>query len=174
MKIRIDTTLVFETLMLVVVGAMLVAATRYPYGVKLVPFVVGVPTLILLLVLWLGSVFPEWKRLGRKRQAESQDAEKVFEDSDFTLWRPVLNTMGWITAYYILIFITGFFVATPVWLTAFFFRKANLSLVKSVLGGVFSSFAIIRMVHAFGIELWPGAIPKIITRILGGGIVPPL
>ena len=174
MKLRISTPLVFETLMLLVVGVMLVAATRYPHGVMLFPFVVGVPTLILLFVLWLGSVCPEWKGLGRKGKAEGADAEKAFEDSDFTPWVPVLNTLGWIAAYYVLIFATGFFVATPVWLIAFFFRKSNLSLVKSVIGGLVSSFAIIRMVQAFGIELWPGAIPKIISRVIGGGVVPPI
>ena len=153
---------------------MLVVATRYPHGVMLFPFVVGVPTLVLLFVLWLGSVCPGWKGLGRKGKPEGPAAAKAFEDSDFTPWVPVLNTLGWIAAYYALIFITGFFAATPLWLIAFFFRKSNLSLPKSVLGGVVSSFAIIRTVQAFGIELWPGAIPKIISRILGGGVVPPL
>lgn len=173
MKIRIRTTLVFETLMLVVVGIMLAVAMGYPHGVMVFPFVVGVPTLVLLFVLWLGSICPEWKGLSRKGTAESRSAEEDSEDSDFTPWRPVLNTLGWIVAYYILIFVTGFFVATPVWLIAFFFRKSNLSLVKSVIGGVVSSFAIIRMVQAFAIELWPGAIPKIISRVIGGGVVPP-
>ena len=109
MKLRISTTLVFETLMLLVVGVMLVAATRYPHGVMLFPFVVGVPTLILLFVLWLGTVCPEWKGLGRKGKSEGADAEKAFEDSDFTPWVPVLNTLGWIAAYYVLIFVSRFF-----------------------------------------------------------------
>jgi hypothetical protein len=172
MKIRMDTTLVFETLMIVMVAAMLAAATQYPVGVRLFPFWVGIPTLCLLLYLWLENVYPLWKWRGRT--AKEAPAEKVYEDTDFTAWKPIFATLGWITSYYLLILVIGFFAATPLWLTAFFFWQSGLSPVKSVLSAIASSYAVIRSVEAFGIIIWPGAIPKIIDGILGGGIVPPL
>ena len=174
MKLRIDTTLVFETLMIVIVAAMLTAATGYPEGVRIFPFVVGIPTLILLFCLWLGSLFSQRKPWGRKAPPGAARTKKASEESDFTAWIPILNTLGWITGYYLLILFFGFFVATPVWLTAFFLWKAHLSFVRSLLSAAVSSFAFIRAVESFGIILWPGAIPKIISGILGGGIVPPI
>lgn len=174
MKIRIDITLVFETLMVVMVGAMLAAATQYPIGVRVFPLWVGFPTLFLLLYLLFKDVCPHWKFPGRKRPPGEAPAEKVYEDFDATAWRPILITTGWITAYYLLILVVGFFVATPLWLTAFFLWESGLSPVKSILSAAVSSYAVIRSVEAFGIAVWPGAIPKIIPGILGGGIIPPL
>jgi hypothetical protein len=174
MKIRMNVTLVFETLMLVMVGAMLAAATQYPIGVRVFPFWIGFPTLFLLLYLWFKDVCPQWKFPGKKRPPEDAGAEKVYEDFDATAWKPILITLGWITAYYLLILVLGFFVATPLWLAAFFIWESGLSPVKSVLSAAVSSYAVIRSVEAFGIALWPGAIPKMIEGILGGGIVPPL
>jgi len=174
MKMRMDTTLVFETLMIVMVAAMLATATQYPVGVRVFPFWVGIPTLCLLLYLWFMQLFPRWKLWGKKRPQEDAPDEKVYEDTDFTALKPILATLGWITAYYVLIVVGGFFVATPLWLTGFFIWESGLSPVKSVLSAIASSYAVIRSVEAFGIVIWPGAIPKIIDGILGGGIVPPL
>jgi hypothetical protein len=72
------------------------------------------------------------------------------------------------------ILLLGFFVATPLWLTSFFIWESGLSPVKSLLSAAVSSYVVIRSVEAFGIVIWPGAIPKIIDGILGGGIIPPL
>jgi hypothetical protein len=174
MKIRMDITLVFETLMIVMVAAMLAAATQYPVGVRVFPFWVGFPTLFLLLYLWFKHVFPRLKLWGKNRSQEDPSAEKVYEDFDATAWRPILMTLGWITAYYVLIVVVGFFVATPLWLTGFFIWESGLSPAKSLLSAAVSSYVVIRSVEAFGIVIWPGAIPKIIDGILGGGIVPPL
>lgn len=174
MKIRMDTTLVFETLMIVMVAAMLAAATQYPVGVRVFPLWVGIPTLSLLLYLWFKHVFPRWKLWGKKGSQEDAPDEKAYEDTDFTALKPILVTLGWITAYYLLILLLGFFAATPLWLAAFFFWQSGLSPVKSILSAIASSYAVIRSVQAFGIIIWPGAIPKIIDGILGGGIVPPL
>lgn len=173
MKRKIHTTLVFTTLMLIMVAAMLVVGAYYPKDVRIVPFVVGVPTLIVLFLLWLGDIYPEQRIFNRIRLLG--DTEKEKEDrSDFTRWGQVLNTLGWLLGYAILIFIFGFIVVTPVFLAAFFYRKADLNLTKSVLIAVLSSFAIIRFVKSFGMDLWLGAIPKILPGILGGSIIPPL
>ena len=104
MKTKIHTTLVFTTLMLIMVAAMLVVGAYYPQDVRIVPFVVGVPTLIVLFLLWLGEIYPEQKIFNRIRLLEDTEKEKK-DKSDFTSWGQVLNTLGWLLAYYILIFI---------------------------------------------------------------------
>lgn len=173
MRKRIDITLVFETLMVLMVGAMLAAATGYPEGVRIFPFWVGFPTLLLLLYLSMVKLWPQ-ARLSGKGVPEDGAAEKAFEDTDASAWKPILRTIVWITAYYVLILVIGFFAATPLWLTAFFIRQSRLSPVRSVLAAGVSSYVVIRSVEAFGIIIWPGAIPKLIPGILGGGVIPPL
>ena len=159
MKLKIHTPLVFTTLMLVLIAAMMVIGSNYPKDVSIVPFVVGIPTFIVLLVLWLGYIFPEWKLLNSIILLEETDGIKG-DNSDFTGWSQELNTLGWLLVYYIFIFIFGFIVATPVFLAAFFIQKTDLNATKSILIAIISSFVIIRFVQSLGIDLWLGAVPK--------------
>jgi len=95
-------------------------------------------------------------------------------NSDFTGWEYVLNTLGWILGSYICIFIFGFIAATPVFLAAFFIQKTDGNAVKSILIAIISSFVIIQFVQSLGIDLWLGAVPKILSGIIGSPIIPPL
>lgn len=173
MKLKIHTALVFTMLMLVLIAAMMVATANYPKAVSIVPFIVGIPTFIVLLLLWLGYICPEWKLLHSIILLEETDGIKG-DKSDFTGWSQVLNTLGWLLAYYICIFIFGFIVATPVFLAAFFIQKTDLNVTKSILIAIISSFVIIRFVKSLGIDLWLGAVPKTLPGIIGGSIIPPL
>lgn len=173
MKLKIHTALVFTTLMLVLIAAMMVATANYPKAVSIVPFIVGIPTFIVLLLLWLGYICPEWKLLHSIILLEETDGRKG-GNSDFTGWGQVLNTLGWLLAYYICIFIFGFIVATPVFLAAFFIQKTDLNVAKSILIAIISSFVIIQFVKSLGIDLWLGAVPKTLSGIIGGSIIPPL
>ena len=173
MKIKIHTPLVFTTLMLVLIAAMIVIGANYPKDVRLVPFIVGTPTFIVLLLLWLRYTFPQSKILNSIVLLEATDGIKG-ANSDFTGWGQVLNTLGWLLAYYICIFIFGFIVATPVFLAAFFIQKTDVNVTKSILIAIISSFVIIRFVNSLGIDLWLGAVPKFLPGIIGGSIIPPL
>ena len=173
MKLKIHTPLVFTTLMLVLIAAMIVIGASYPKDVSIVPFVVGIPTFIVLLLLWLGYICPGWKLLNSIIMLEETDGIKR-GNSDFTGWSQVLNILGWLLVYYIGIFIFGFIVTTPVFLAAFFIKKTDLNVTKSILIAIISSFAIIRFVKSLGIDLWLGAVPKILPGIIGGSIIPPL
>ena len=170
---KIHTPFVFTTLMLILVSAMMVTGAHYPSNVRIFPFVVGIPTLILLFLLWLAYIFPEGKLISNIRLLEEAGQERG-GDSQFAQWGQVLNTLAWLLAYYIFIFIFGFKVVTPIFLSAFFYQKTDFRLAKSVLIALVSSFFIIRFVESFGIDLWIGAVPKIIPGIIGGSIIPPL
>ena len=173
MKLKIHTPLVFTTLMLVLIAAMMAIGASYPKDVSIIPFVVGIPTFVILLLLWLGYICPGWKLLNNILMLEETDGLKG-GNSDFTDWSQVLNTLGWLLAYYICIFIFGLIIATPVFLAAFFIKKTDLNVTKSILIAIISSFAIIRFVKSVGIDLWLGAVPKTLPGIIGGSIIPPL
>lgn len=173
MKTKLHTQLVLTTLLLLVVATMIATGAHYPADVRIVPFVVGIPTLAILFLLLLGYIFPERRPFSSIRLLEKINQERS-DNREFTGWGQALNTLGWLLAYYILIFIFGFIVVTPIFLSVFFYQKTDLNLKKSVLIALVSSFLIIRFVESLGTDLWLGAVPKIIPGILGGSIIPPL
>jgi hypothetical protein len=174
MKIRMTTPRVFTTLMLIFVAAVLISGTQYERNVRLVPYVVGFPTLILVFVLWLGELRPTWKLRGSRSPQEGTKVD-TGKDTDFTSWGPAVNTLGWIFVFFVIIFLFGFFVATPVFLAAFLYRKARLSPLKAVLIAVLTTLVACGFVQGLiGIGLWLGAVPQIIPGFVGGSIVPPL
>ncbi|PKN61525.1 MAG: hypothetical protein CVU57_28975 [Deltaproteobacteria bacterium HGW-Deltaproteobacteria-15] len=173
MKIQIRTSLVFTAVMLFFVAVLLVTGMGYPFNVKIAPYAVGIPTLILLVILLLGELHPEWRiAAGGNREGPESKAE---ENSDFTSWAPVLNLFGWVFGFYAAVFLFGFMVATPIFLAAFLRRKAGVGLIGAVSSGILCTLLATWFVQGvFKIPLWLGAIPGVVPGILGGSIVPPL
>jgi uncharacterized membrane protein len=174
MKLRARTSLIFTTLLLAFVTVLLVVGFSYPWNVKIAPFVVGLPTWVLLFLLWLGEVNPEWS-LGKRNRGREHAAARRAEESEFTRWAPVVNTLGWIVAFYLLLFLFGFLLVTPVFLSAFLIRKGKVRPLKAIPVAVLTTLVSCGFVQGlFKIDLWLGAVPKLIPHILGGSIVPPL
>jgi hypothetical protein len=170
MKNRVRTPLVFTGMLLFFVAAMLAVGLGYPYNVKIAPFAAGVPTLVLLIILLLGEWSPEW-RIGGKREKEG---EADSEDRDFASWGPVLNLLGWVFGFYAMLFLFGFMVATPVFLAGFLRRKAGVGWAGSVSCGVLCTLLSAYLVQVlFKIDLWLGAVPRLVPGFLGGSILPP-
>lgn len=173
MKNRFRTSLVFTALLLLLVAAMLVTGLSYPYNVKIAPFTAGIPTLVLLIILFLGELNPGWRIGGRRKQEGDPESENQ-EDSDFTSWGPVLNLFGWVFGFFAAVFLFGFMVATPVFLAGFLRRMAGVGWIKAVSSGVLCSVLAAWFVQGlFHIDLWLGAVPRLVPGILGGSIMPP-
>jgi hypothetical protein len=174
MKIQIRTSLVFTALMLFFVAVLLVAGLGYPYNVKIAPYTVGIPTLILLILLLLGELHPGW-RIGAGVKQEGKTESQGQGNSDFTPWGPVLNLFGWVFGFYGAVFLFGFVVATPVFLAAFLRKKAGVGWIGAVSSGILCTLLFCSFIQVlFKIPLWLGAIPRLVPGILGGSIVPPL
>ncbi|PKN30878.1 MAG: hypothetical protein CVU64_01425 [Deltaproteobacteria bacterium HGW-Deltaproteobacteria-21] len=174
MNIQNRTSLVFTAVMLFFVAVLLVTGMGYPFNVKIAPYTVGIPTLILLVILLLGELHPEW-RIGAGGKQEGKSESKSEENSDFTSWAPVLNLFGWVFGFYGAVFLFGFMVATPIFLAAFLRRKAGMGWIAAVSSGILCTLLATWFVQGvFKIPLWLGAIPGVVPGILGGSIVPPL
>ena len=100
------------TFLLVFVVLLIVTGMFYPKEVRLIPYVVGFPTLVLLLSLWIGGFNPVVKRWVEKaaktQKASEEKTGKPEQGSEFTEWRPVLIVMAWVFPFFILVFLFGF------------------------------------------------------------------
>ena len=62
MRVRVKGSLVCSVLLSLFVVILLAAAIQYPRDVRLVPFVIGIPTILLFLLLLVGEFYPTLMR----------------------------------------------------------------------------------------------------------------
>jgi hypothetical protein len=158
---------------------LLLTGFSYPREVRMLPFVVGFPTLLLLVILWFGGLYPGVRRriemtVGRKKE-EKADSNKGKKGEEFTDWKPVLIVMAWVFLFFILVFFFGFALVSPVFIICFLVQKASMRWKVSALYAVIGTVLIyLFMEGLINADLWSGAIPEIIPGYLGGAIIPPL
>lgn len=180
MKRRWSGTLSWTTFLIFFAALFVVVGFTYPKEVRIVPLVIGIPTLILLIVLWAGEFYPDFARridaatLGRRKK-KTVPVGMSPKGSEFTNWGPVLIIIAWVVIYYGLVFLLGFALVSPIFIAAFLVRKARMGKlaagIYAVIGTVLIYVAMSGWIKA---DLWSGAIPRIIPDLLGGAIIPPL
>ena len=87
------------SIMTLFVGTLLLIAIGYPDEVRLVPFVIGFPTICLLIVLLVGEFYPGIIHIVENAMEElwggkTSGGSGRKKPSEFTEWRPVLGIMG--------------------------------------------------------------------------------
>jgi hypothetical protein len=81
--------------------------------------------------------------------------------------------LGWIILFSISLCTFGFFVSVPIFNFAFLMIEARVRWQISLAATLIISFAIYYVFNfSLRVDLWPGMIPEIIPRFLGGGILP--
>jgi len=179
MKARWTGNLTWISLMLLFVLLLILVGFFYQKEVKLVPFVIGFPTLLLLVILWIGCFYPKvvrWVEIAvGEGPNKSKNLIRTEKNSEFTEWQPVLVIMGWIFLFFVFVFFFGFALISPVFITCFLIRKA---LMRWYVAFTYALIAImliyIFMEGLIKADLWCGAIPEIIPGLLGGAIIPQL
>ena len=160
--------------------ALVLGSFVYDGKQRLVAFVIGFPTIAMLAFLMLASLSPVLLAYLRPIGVSDDDApeaqsENATNNMDAGTWRRVAIVYGWLMAYYVMTFVLGYYVATPIFLVAFLTRESGLTWIKSL--GVMTVslvpfYVIFRLI--LDIPLWPGMLPRILPGILGGGSIPQL
>lgn len=179
MKSRWTGEQTWVTCLLIFVLLLIVTGMFYPMEVRMIPYVVGFPTLVLLLFLWIGGFNPVVKRwvemAVRGQQRVEKKSGKPEKGSEFTAWKPVLIVMAWVFPFFILVFLFGYALMSPIFIASFLIRKAGMRWPMAVASAIFSTALIFLLMEGLiDADLWCGAIPEIIPGWLGGAIIPEL
>jgi len=180
MKYQWTGSLTWITLLILLVAGFTLIGFTYPQEVQIVPLWIGFPSLILLVILWVGELFPQiMHRIiaarGSSQEKNSVGAAAVGNSSEFTGWRPVAVVICWAFLYFIFVFFFGFALVSPFFIAFFLVRKAQMRVPAAAIYSVIATALIYGlMTGLLASDLWSGAIPEIIPGILGGAIVPPL
>ena len=172
-------TLVSSALLCLFVANLLWVASQYPRDVRLVPMVIGIPTLFLFFILLLGEFYPtlmSWMEstLQDLWGGKAAGADVEVAPSEMTPWSSVIRVMAWGTGFFVLVFFLGYFVVPPFFVAAFLVKEAEVRPLNAIFISLGLCIALFGGLTLLRIDLWVGAIPEIIPGYLGGGIIPPL
>jgi len=179
MKLYFKGSLVWSLLLTLFVVVLLVTAQDFPEDVRLVPFVIGIPTVLLFIILLIGEFYPplmEWMESiledlwGGKRKGAA--VESVSQE--VTSWSSVFRVMAWTVAFFVLVFFLGFFLVPPVFIAAFLIMEAGVRPFRAIVASLITSIALDSGMFFLKVGLWMGAIPEIIPGFVGGSIIPPI
>ena len=165
--------LIVNVLLLVLASTIVIASLQYDFRQRIVPLVIGIPTLVMLVTILLSEFSPRLNRiLAMANLGSEQDA---FSGDVTASWNRIFVIAGWLVALSVALFVLGFYVVVPLFLVAFFMVEAKTPAVIAVLSSLVISVVLyVAFPYFLGIEIWPGIGPKIMHGILGGGLIPEL
>ena len=165
--------MIVNVLLLVLAGTIVIASLQYDFRQRIVPLVIGIPTLVMLIAILLSDFSPRLDRIIAMASLGSlQDAPT---ENLTASWARIFVIAGWLVALSIALFVFGFYVIVPLFLFAFFLVEAKTSAVIAVLSGlVISAVLYVSFPYFLGIEIWPGMVPKVMHGVFGGGLIPEL
>jgi hypothetical protein len=113
--------------------AALVTASAWPFATGLFPRMVTVLGVVLAVLnlgtLLLRRTIPDTHPHGEDSDIEAVDVEYVFEHAGLGLWA---RNLGWLGGFFLLMFLTGIFVAAPAFTVLYLRFSARVSWLFSV------------------------------------------
>jgi hypothetical protein len=180
---------VFNLVLFTFVLLFVILALGYPRQARLVPLIIGVPTLFLLAFNILGeSLMPgllshfetDIAKVASSKPAQpvrhlsrrSQENERIVKQGERPLqqredWKSVLISITWMIVMLAAIFLFGFLIGLPLFMLAYLKAEGHTSWVVALAISVTTSLFFYLL---FGF-LWPG---ELYSGILFGAFVPPL
>lgn len=155
----------FELFLLVVVAYFLVEATQYNSRARLVPILVGVPTLLLIAFQMAVDHIPVLERFRPARvQIVSMDREmpsrqKKAELSRSETLRREFTALAWVVGLGVALTLFGFYVVLPLFLFSFLRFVAGLGWLRSLLlAALAAALLYLSFVQLLGVSFYPGMI----------------
>lgn len=152
--------LIFTLVLALFVVIVLTGSFEYRTELRTIPVVVAIPTLILLISILVRDFVSK-----TKERVEGDNVKQKF----------VIRIMGWMVLFSGAILCLGFFVSVPLFVFVFLLTEAQLRWSSSIIASVVITGAFL-IIFCLGLKitLWPGIIPEVLPKILGGGLLPPV
>lgn len=165
--------LIVNVLLLVLAGTIVIASLQYGFRQRIVPLVIGIPTLVMLVAILLSDFSPRLNRI--LAMASLGSLQDALSEDIAASWTRIFVIAGWLVALSIALFVFGFYVTVPIFLVAFFVVEAKTPAVIAALASlVISTVLYVAFPYFLGIEIWPGITPKVMHGVFGGGLIPVL
>lgn len=181
MKPRLNGSFIWTIVLGLFVLLMLIVARGFPDSLQFTPYLAGIGTLAMVLVLLAGNYYPKilrWTETtlqdlwgGGKGGDESEDAS---ESETEVPWPAVLRSMSYAVGFLAAVFVFGFAVVPPLFITLYLVVEARVRLLWAAVPAVVASVILVMGMALLNVEVWAGIIPEIVEGYIGGSIIPPL
>lgn len=174
--------LVVYAFLLAIALSIVIGATAYAGKQRLTAFVIGIPTIGLLMFLVLAELTPRFVRLTHAFGVSDDDAPEAADGDaggsggmEAGSNKRVAIVYGWLALYFGVTFALGFYAAIPIFMTAFLIFESRLKPAYAVAVTI-AAGALLYLVFETLLEipLWAGALPRVVPGVFGGGVVPQL
>ena len=169
--------LIVYAVLMVFVSSIVIGSHVYEGRQRMVPLVIGIPTMLLLVGITVVELWPGLAQFNKAKGGGEDEPVPVATASGINAgrWQRVVTIFAWLIGFFVLILIFGYYLSVPLFLAAFFNREAEVALRKSILIAIGVSVGLFLLFNLLlDIPLWPGILPMVIPSILGGGSIPPL
>lgn len=160
----------FSLALTAVVGTFVGLSLTYGPTSRLVPLVVGVPTLVALVLVTLSYVSPTADRFVSRFNATFFDVDdELFGDEDVSYkHHGVRRSVGWTVGFAVAAYLFGFVVVTLGFVYAYLRHEGGHAARRSAAIAVATTAVLVVLFElVFATPLYPGAVPLAILDAVG-------
>ncbi len=182
MKPRLNGGFIWTVLLGLFVALLVTVARGFPDLLQFTPNLAGYGTLAMIAILIVGNFYPgilRWTETtlqdlwgGGKTGGGATAGDDAPEGE--TPWPDVVRAIAYALGFLIFVFLFGFPAITPIYVTLYLVKEAQVRFVWAALVGVFVTGLIVTGMVLLYVEVWAGIIPEIIPGYVGGLILPPI
>ena len=179
MKSRLDGATIWTVALGLFILLLVLVASGFEESLRFTPYLAGIGTLAMILVLLAGSRYPEILRWTETTLQDLWGGGETggggpAEAEDEPPWPAVLRSMSYAVGFLAAVFLFGFAVVPPLYITLYLVIEAGVRLRWAVLAAVIVSVMLVAGMVLLQVEVWAGVIPEIVEGYVGGSILPPI
>jgi hypothetical protein len=178
---RINGSFVWSVVLGLFIIFLLIVARGFPDSLRFTPYLAGFGTVAMTLVLLAGNFYPEilrWTETTLQDMWGGSEGGSKDEDSDTENrnqpWPAILLSMSYAVGFFVLVFVFGFTVITPMFISLYLIREARVAAIWAVPVACGVTTALVVAMLWMNVEVWAGIGPEIVPDFIGGAIMPPL
>jgi len=158
---------------------LVVVARGFEDSLQFTPYLAGIGTLAMILVLLAGHYYPEILRWTETTLQDLWGGGEVKDGGPAAAeeeapWPAVVRSMSYAVGFLAAVFLFGFAVVPPLFITLYLVIEAGVRPRWAVLAAVIASTILVFGMVMLQVEVWAGIIPEIVEGYVGGSIIPPL
>jgi hypothetical protein len=182
MKPHLNGAFIWTVVLGLFVLLLVLVARGFPDLLQFTPNLAGYGTLAMIAILLAGHFYPgilRWTETtlqdlwgGGETGGDAEPADTAPERE--APWSDILRAMGYAVGFLAFVFVAGFPVVTPIYVTLYLVVEARVRFIWAALVGVFVTALIVTGMTMLHVEIWAGIGPEIIPDFVGGAILPPI
>lgn len=178
-----NTSFYFTLILTILVLLIIIETMGYREEARLFPLIISIPTFVMLSLLLIGEFYPSIMskldvgletllNIDEDQSEIPKEIKRERERKQRLSSRLALKIIMWMVGFGASLFALGFSVTIPGFIFTFIIFEGKEKLRKALPITIIGSILLFVAIGYLDMRLWPGAIPAIWPKVIGGGIIP--